>query len=94
MEIPVIQITEPDIIYENDIITKYDYSQSHLIYKSQDLGSMEEIKKRIIDTQELRDLCIFQGKMIEKLINKDKLTKQDKEYFSNFKRRKKQWLKK
>ncbi len=91
MEIPVIQITAPNILNKDTFsekkVIRYDYSVSHLIYKGEDLGTMEDIKSNIQKLNEITDIAMFQAKMIEKLVNKDKLTKQDKEYFSHFKRR-------
>ena len=91
---PIIEITEPRKVkttmgakFPNGLTTYYDYSVSHLIYKGKDLGTMEDIKSNLQKLNEVTDISIFQAKMIEKLVNKDKLTKQDKEYFSHFERR-------
>ena len=60
--IPIIQITEPEVTEynKNGVIVEFkDYSNSHLIYKLEDLGSLEEIRK----------LKIENGKMQKQLQN-------------------------
>lgn len=41
---PVIQITEPEVIKKENV-TIFDYDESHVIYKTQDLGSFTELQK-------------------------------------------------
>ena len=98
MERPIIQITEPREIkstfgseFPNGIVTHYDYSVSHLIYKGEDLGTMEDIKTNLHTLKDANYIIKFQDRLIEKLVNKDKLNKLDKKYLSHFKRRKHEW---
>lgn len=50
---PVIHITKPEVI-EKEYETIYDYDNSHLIYKMQDLGSFAELRRMKIENEELK----------------------------------------
>lgn len=51
---PVIRITKPEVI-EKENETIYDYDNSHLIYKMQDLGSFAELQKMKAVNQQLKE---------------------------------------
>ena len=41
---PIIEITRPEVIKKENV-TIFDYDESHVIYKMQDLGSFTELQK-------------------------------------------------
>ena len=41
---PIIEITRPEVIKKENV-TIFDYDESHVIYKTQDLGSFTELQK-------------------------------------------------
>lgn len=53
MKKPVIEITAPDVIEitknclgcESIVVKEFDFSNSHLIYKGKDLGTMKNLEK-------------------------------------------------
>lgn len=52
---PVIQITEPEVIKkENE--TFFDYDKSHVIYKTQDLGSFTELQKMKLENKKYKEV--------------------------------------
>lgn len=56
--IPIIQITEPEVTEynKNGVIVEFkDYSNSHLIYKLEDLGSLEEIRRLKIENSKMQE---------------------------------------
>ena len=65
---PVIHITKPEVI-EKENETIYDYDNSHLIYKMQDLGSFLELQKMKAVNQQLKE----QLQQKEDVINKAKV---------------------
>ena len=65
---PVIHITKPEVI-EKEYETIYDYDNSHLIYKMQDLGSFLELQKMKAVNQQLKE----QLQQKEDVINKAKV---------------------
>ena len=62
---PVIHITAAEVI-EKENETIYDYDNSHLIYKMQDLGSFAELQKMKVVNQQLKE----QLQQKEDIINK------------------------
>jgi adenylate cyclase class IV len=65
---PVIHITAAEVI-EKENETIYDYDNSHVIYKMQDLGSFAELQKMKAVNQQLKE----QLQQKEDIINKAKV---------------------
>lgn len=65
---PVIHITAAEVI-EKEYETIYDYDNSHVIYKMQDLGSFAELQKMKAVNQQLKE----QLQQKEDVINKAKV---------------------
>ena len=66
---PVILITEPEVI-EKENETIYDYDNSHVIYKMQDLGSFAELCKMNSEKEQLIAYLEEKIKQCNKLLNK------------------------
>lgn len=66
---PVIRITKPEVI-EKENETIYDYDNSHLIYKMQDLGSFAELCKMKSEKEQLIVYIEEKIKQCNKLLNK------------------------
>ena len=63
---PVIQITEPEVIKKENV-TIFDYDESHVIYKTQDLGSFTELQKMKAMNQQQKEFIEYLENEIEAL---------------------------
>lgn len=66
---PVIHIIKPEVI-EKENETIYDYDNSHVIYKMQDLGSFAELCKMNSEKEQLIAYLEEKIKQCNKLLNK------------------------
>ena len=66
---PVIHITKPKIIRQEGTTT-FDYDESHLIYKGQDLGNFVELCKMKAEKEQLIAYTEEKIKQCNKLLNK------------------------
>ena len=67
--VPVIRMTEPKVNKQGRT-PMYDYDESHLIYKGQDLGSFAELCKMKSEKEQLIAYIEEKIKQCNKLLNK------------------------
>lgn len=89
MQVYQLQITPPHEEEINDIITRRDYTYSHIIFEGEDLGSLDEIRRMRRSIDYMHHQILFQLTLIDDLINNNKLSGDQKKFVQNFKRRKK-----
>ena len=54
MQVYQLQITPPHEEEINDIITRRDYTYSHIIFEGEDLGSLDEIRRMLTEEVKLK----------------------------------------